>query len=344
MKHMTRSRSLTALAAGAAAAAIPLRARAATTVNVGQIGNSIAFFPLFVAKSEGFFRDAGLDINLTVLASGTLVGTAVTSGSVDIGCGVITDVFQLLHANRACKVIGSLVDGYYIDIVASNQMLAAAKVSRTSRLSARIDALRGKKIGITAPGSGTEALLVFLLRSRHIDPTRDLVMVNMGTDQGSIIAAMKAGRIDGVSFAWPLTMIAEAQNVGKGLIMPAEGDVAAMRGQVQGAIYARPDVIDRRENDLVAFVHAIGRAEQLIRSDPNRSRGLLKQYNANLSDASIDALFTAYVPTIPNQARVGVASYEKALAFHRDLGFIGPNGNNYGDVVASGIIDRALRA
>jgi NitT/TauT family transport system substrate-binding protein len=344
MTMLSRSRSLTVLAAGAAAAAIPVGARAATAVNVGQIGNSIAFFPLFVAKNEGYFRDAGLDINLTVLSSGTLVGTAVTSGSVDIGCGVITDVFQLLHAGRACKVIGSLVDGYYIDIVASNQMLAATKLSRASRLSDRIDALRGKKIGITGPGSGTEALLQFLLRSRHIDATRDLEIVNMGTDQGSIIAAMRTGRIDGVSFAWPLTMIAEAQNVGKGFIMPAEGDVQAMKGQIQGAMYARPDVIDHREGDLAAFVHAIGRAEALIRTDPARSRGMLKQYNANMSDASIDALFTAYVPTIPNQARVGVASYEKALAFHRSLDFVGPNGNNFGEVVANNVIDRALRS
>ncbi len=185
-------------------------------------------------------------------------------------------------------------------------------------------------------------MLHFLLKSRHIDPTRDLELVNMGTDQGAIIAAMRTGRIDGVSFAWPLTMIAEAQNVGKGLIMPAEGDVQAMKGQVQGTIYARPDVIDRREGDLAAFVHADRpRAEALIRSDPARSRGMLKQYNANLSDASIDALFAAYLPTIPNQARVGVASYEKALAFHRSLGFVGPNGNNFGDVVANNVIDRA---
>jgi len=342
--HMTRSRSLAALAAGAAAALAPRPLRAATAIGVGQIGNSIAFFPLFVARSAGYFRDAGLDVNLTVLQSGALVGTAVTSGSVEVGCGVITDVFQLLHAGRACKVIGSLVDGYYIDIIASNQMLAATKVSRTSRLSDRIDALRGKKIGITGPGSGTEALLNYLLRSRHIDETRDLEVVNMGTDQAAIIAAMRAGRIDGVSFAWPLTMIAEAQNVGKGLIMPAEGDVPAMKGQVQGTMYARPDVIDRREADLVAFVHAIARAEQTIRSDPAGSRGLLKQYNANMSDAAIDALFTAYLPTLPNQARVGVASYERALAFHRILGFVGPSGNNYGEVVASGIIDKALRS
>ena len=343
MQMLTRSRSLGALAAGVAATALPHRARAATAFSAGQIGNSIGFFPLYVAQNQGFFRDAGLDVTITAFQSGTLVGTAMTSGSVDIGCGVITDVFALLRAGRSAKVVGSLVDGYYIDIIASNQMLAATKLSRASRLNDRIDALRGKKIGITGPGSGTEALIVYLLKSRNIDPTRDVELVNMGTDQAAILVAMRTGRIDGVSFAWPLSMIAETQNVGQGFIVPAAGDVPAMRGEVQGVMYAREDVLGRKENEIVGFVRAIGRAEALIRQDPVRMRGLLKQYDANMSDASIDKLFAAYLPALPNQARVGVASYEKAVAFHRAIGYIAGSGNNYGDVVASYIIDKALR-
>lgn len=344
MHTFTRARSLAALAAAAAAVAAPCRIRAATAFSVGQIGNSIAFFPVFVAQNQGFFRDAGLDVTLTAFQSGTLVGTAVTSGSVDAGCGVITDVFALLRAGRSAKVIGSLVDGYYIDIIASNQLLAATKLSRASRLADRIDALKGKKIGITGPGSGTEALIVYLLKSRNIDPTRDVELVNMGTDQAAILVALRTGRIDGVSFAWPLSMIVETQNVGKALIVPAAGDVPAMRGEVQGVMYARDEVLRRKEDDLVAFVHAIGRAEALIRQDPTRMRALLKQYDANMSDASTDKLFDAYLPILPNQARVGVAAYEKAVAFHRAIGYITGSGVNYGDVVASYIVDKALRA
>jgi NitT/TauT family transport system substrate-binding protein len=344
MDRITRARSLTALGATGVAATLPRRARAASAISIGQIGNSIAFFPLFVARNEGYFRDAGLDVTLTTFQSGTLVGTAMTSGSIDIGCGVITDVFALLRAGRNAKVIGSLVDGYYIDIIASNQLLAAAKISRASKLNDRIQALKGKKIGITGPGSGTEALILYLLKSRNIDPTRDVELVNMGTDQGAIVIAMRTGRIDGVSFAWPLSMIAETQNVGKALIVPAAGDVPAMKSQVQGVIYTRDDVLTRREPDTVAFVHAIARAESVIRADPTRMRGLLKQYNANMSDASVDLLFDAYLPTLPNQARVGVAQYERAVAFHRAIGYVGTTGVNYGEVVASGIIDKALRS
>lgn len=343
MQAITRSRSLAVLAAGAAAA-LPRPARAATAFSVGQIGNSIAFFPVFVAQNQGFFRDNGLDVTVTAFQSGTLVGTATTSGSIDVGCGVITDVFALLRAGRSAKIVGSLVDGYYVDVIASNQLLAATKLTRTSRLSDRIDALRGKKIGITGPGSGTEALLLYLLKSRNIDPTRDVELVNMGTDQAAIMAAMRAGRIDGVSFAWPLSMIVETQNVGKALIVPAAGDVPAMRGELQGVMYVRDDVLAHKENELVGFVRAIAKAEGLIRQDPARMRGLVKQYDANMSESSIDKLFDAYLAALPNQARVGVASYEKAVAFHRAIGYIGSNGNAYGDVVVTYILDKALHA
>lgn len=338
----TRARALAALSI-AVAAALPIRIRGATPLAAAQIGNSIAFFPLFVAQNEGYFRDGGLDVELTRFGSGTLVGTAVTSGSIDVAAGVITDVFQLLHAGRAVKVIGSLVDGYYIDVVVSNQFLAATKVSRSSRLSDRIAALRGKRLGITAPGSGTEALLVYLLRSRGLDPTRDVELVNMGADQGAILVALRTGRIDGVSFAWPLSMIAAAQNVGGALIVPAAGDVPAMRGQVQGVLYARPDALARREADLVAFVRAIARAESLIRAQPGRMRAALEQYDPNMSDAAVDALFAAYLPVIANQARVGVAGYEKAVAFHREIGMIAPGSDSYGEVVDSAVVDQALR-
>lgn len=344
MSTFTRGRSLAVLGAGIAAAAVPSVARGATAVSAGQIGNSVGFFPVYVAQSQGFFKDAGLDVNVTRFQSGTLVGTAVTSGSLDIGCSVITDVFALLKANRPAKIVGSLLDAYYIDIVGSNQFLAAAKVNRKSQLRDKIRALRGKKIGITGPGSGTEALVRYVLQREHLDETRDVTLVNVGADQPSVLAALKTGRIDAVSFAWPLSMIAETENIGEPLIAPALGDVPAMRGEVQAVIYVREDTLAKKEDEVVAFVRAIGRAESLIKKDSAQARTMLKAYNGALSDPAIDQLLKVYLPVLPAQPRVGVATYEQALAFHRETGFAGPSGNAYRDVVALSTIDKAVRA
>jgi NitT/TauT family transport system substrate-binding protein len=342
---ISRQHALGLVAGAAAAAAIPSLGRAATMepLSVAQIGNSVAFFPNFVAQNRGFFKDAGLDVTTTHLASGTLVGTAVTSNSVEIGLSVITDVFALLKANRPVKLVGSLCDGYYVDIVASNQFLAATKLTRASPLADKIASLKGKKIGINGPGSGTQALVDYLCRQGGLDPTRDVELVTIGSNQASILTTLKTGRIDCVSFAWPLSMLAETNDIGKPYIMPAEGDVPSMRGQIQGVIYVKPDMLAKRPDAVVKFVHAIARAETLLHSNPTLARTLLKQYDNALSDPAIDLLLKAYLPVLPQQADIAANSYEKALQFHRLTGFAGPSGNSYQDVVDTPTLLKAMR-
>lgn len=341
---ISRKSALTALAGAASAVAVPSIVRSATqSLQVGQIGNSVAFFPIYVADKMGYYKDAGLDVTATRFSTGTLVGTAVTSNSVDIGNSVITDVFALLKANRPVKLIGSLCNAYYIDIVASNQFLAATKLTRSSPLADKINALKGKKLGITGPGSGTQALVDYLFRVQGLDSTRDVELVNVGADQAAVLQTMKTGRIDAVSFAWPMSMIAEANNVGKAFIVPAAGDVPSMRDQIQGVIYAKADLIAKRQDAVVAYVHAIGRAEAYLHANANQARGLLKDYDGALSDAATTALLAAYLPALPRQPDIDAGSFEKALQFHRLTGFAGPSGDTYSEIVDSTTMLKAMR-
>jgi ABC-type nitrate/sulfonate/bicarbonate transport system substrate-binding protein len=342
--NLTRKRALSTLAGAASALAVPSIVRAATqSLSVGQIGNSVAFFPIFAAAQLGYFKDAGLDVTVTQFSSGTLVGTAVTSNSIDIGNSVITDVFALLKANRPVKIVGSLVNGYYIDIVGSNQFLDATKITRASKLPDKIGALKGKRLGITGPGSGTQALVDYLFRLQGLDSTRDVELVNVGADQSSVLQGMKAGRIDAVSFAWPLSMIAEVNGIGKAFIVPAGGDIPAMRDQIQGVIYAKPDALVKRQDAIAAYVHAIGRAEAAIHKNPSQAKSMLKQYDSALSDPAIELLMAAYLPVLPQRPDVDPTSYERALGFHQYTGFAAASGNSYAQVVDAATLLKALR-
>jgi ABC-type nitrate/sulfonate/bicarbonate transport system substrate-binding protein len=342
---LTRARALAGIGAGLATVAFPAIARSETTsLSAGQVGaTSIAFFPLFVAKQQGFFKDAGLDVTITNFNSGAVVGAAMTSGSLDVGCSLMTDVFALRKAGRSARVVGSLVNGYYVDVIGAEQFLGAAKLTRTTPLRERIQALKGKRIGITGPGSGTEALVVYLFKRAGMDTTRDATLVNVGTDQAAIIQQLKTGRLDAVSFAWPLTMVAEAQNVGKALISPAGGDVPSMRGQVHGVMYASDAELGKKQPAVVEFVKAIARAEAFIHHDSGRARDLLKQYDAQLDDKIIAALAAAYYPVLPETPRIARDAYDRALNFHRFTGYAGPTGNGYDDVIDAQVIDVALK-
>lgn len=80
-------RAVLALVLAALAAALPRHARAdATAINVAAMPIAGAA-EVFYAQELGFFKAAGLDVHLTVLANGAAIVPAVTSGTVDIGFG-----------------------------------------------------------------------------------------------------------------------------------------------------------------------------------------------------------------------------------------------------------------
>ncbi len=115
-----------------------------------------------------------------------------------------------------------------------------------------------------------------------------------------------------------------------------------MRGEIQGVIYVKPDLLAKRQDAVVAFVHAIGRAEAYLHRNPAQARTLLKAYDSALNDAAISALLAAYLPVLPQQPDIPANAYEKALDFHRLTGFAAPSGNEYADVVDAPTIIKSL--
>jgi ABC-type nitrate/sulfonate/bicarbonate transport system substrate-binding protein len=264
----------TAIAAAVAPAFAPRAAAAGVTqLNVGSIGHSIAHFPLYVGAQQGFFQQNGVDIGkVTEFSTGALVGTAVTAGSLDIGSSVITDVFSLAKAGRSVKILSVSAGSYYIDIVASKAFLQSSKLSEKSSIGDKIRAMRGKNIGVTGPGSGTEALVLYLLKLGGIDRTRDVQLVNVGANIPAVLATLRTGRVDLVSFAWPLGQQAQVEDIGETFISPARGDLPEMTHEIQGVVFTTQDEIDKKHAAMVGFVRGYAKACTMILKDPVRTR------------------------------------------------------------------------
>ena len=80
------------------------------TLNIGQISNSVAFFPLFIAEENGYFEDEGIKLGERPrLGTGAKVAAALKSGSIDLGAGVITDAFNLAESEPETRLVSSLV-------------------------------------------------------------------------------------------------------------------------------------------------------------------------------------------------------------------------------------------
>lgn len=309
-------------------------------LNVGQISNSVAFFPIFVAEDQGYFTAEGLTFgDRPRLGTGAKLAAAVQAGSIDVAGGVMTDAFNLYKINAKTRVFGTLVGEYYVDIIAGSGIPASAD---GAPLAERVKALQGKKIGITGPGSGTEALLTYLLKQQGLSAKTDVTMVNLGADASASIGALKAGRVDALSFFQPIGQQAVATGVGRIYISPARGDVPQLTGATHGVLFTTQEVIDSKGKALSAFLRAIAKAEQTITNDPAKAQQLLQKYQATVNPATVAALIPILQKEIPADPTPTADGYQKSSDFHQQSGLV-TSPPSFADMVPSSFIGTALK-
>lgn len=286
-------------------------------LNVGQISNSVAFFPLFVAEELGYFAVEGIQLGERPrLGTGAKVAAALKGGSIDLGAGVITDAFNLAKIDDGTRVVTSLVTEYYVDVVVQPSF------EEPDGLEDRIAALVGKQIGITGPGSGTEALVNHLFSSIGRNAATDSTLVNLGSAATAAIGALTSGRVDALAFFQPIAQQVEAANAGKTYISPVRGDVPALRGALHGVVFSTQELLDRKPAELAAFNRAVERALTVVHGDPAQVRDLLGRYLENTDAATLDALVPILAQEVPRTPQVERTPYDTARTFHLDSGLV----------------------
>ena len=100
--------------------------------------------PVFIAQDKGYFRDAGLDIELKFFDAAQPIAVATTSGDIDFGITAFTAGLYNLAGKGTLKVIGGMSReklGYF----ASNNAYAAGLKTPKD--------LAGKRVAVTQVGS-----------------------------------------------------------------------------------------------------------------------------------------------------------------------------------------------
>lgn len=130
------------MAMGTARAEDALKAR----IGVLRLSSSA---PVFIAQDKGYFRDAGLDVELKFFDAAQPIAVATTSGDIDFGVTAFTAGLYNLAGKGVLKVIGGMSRekaGYpLIGYFASNNAYAAGLKTPKD--------LAGKRVAVTQVGS-----------------------------------------------------------------------------------------------------------------------------------------------------------------------------------------------
>jgi NitT/TauT family transport system substrate-binding protein len=169
-------------------------AAAAENLSIAVGGaNIVAYLPLTIANELGYFKAAGVDVTINDVQSGTKMAEALVGGSADIGFGSYEHVLHLRPKGLDVVCI-MLINHTYGAVIGLTKEHAATYNSPAD--------LKGYRMGVIAPGSALDVALQLLVTKAGLTHD-DVVSVGVGAGAGAI-AAMKSGRLDGISHADPV--------------------------------------------------------------------------------------------------------------------------------------------
>ena len=313
-------------------------------LKVAQNSTAFSYFPSYVAQQQHFFKAQGLTLipdPLPILGNGTRTTAAMAAGGIEVGVGTITDAFTLSRINAHLRIIGAFSDAFLIDLIVSKRFEQQTHLTERSPLAQKVKALVGKKIGISAPGSATDALITYLFRQQGLNDQRDVTKDNLGNvTPGSALAALATGRVDAVSFPTPAGQEAEAQAIGDLFISPVKGDVPSMQGMIYGVLYTTQQVIVTKPKAVQALIRAFAQAEAWIAQHPAQAAALLQKY-LQIDRTTTTTVAQAAMSSVPQTPQVSQQGYTIANQFHVKAGLIAL-ALAYNDLVDTSTINTAL--
>ncbi len=157
-------------------------AQAENQINVGVAGPAINLIYAYIAQDAGLWKKNGLDTRVIMFESGATLAQVARSGEIKFAI------------NSGPATVASRGQGADTIIIAAAVNKLPYSMVTTKSITNWAD-LKGKKVGVSRFGSGTDTAIRLLARKFGLDASKDLIVLQGGTQQ-SRLQGLLTGVID----------------------------------------------------------------------------------------------------------------------------------------------------
>lgn len=314
--------------AGSSGAAAQTKVRLAVG---GQ--NALYYLPLTVVDRLGYFKDEGLDVEISDLAGGSKALQALVGGSADVVTGAFDHTIQMQAKNQPIEAVVQL--GRFPGFV-------LAKVGPSAAWMKSPADLKGMKIGVTAPGSSTHFMVLHMMAQAGLKPD-DASFVGVGAGP-TAVAAAKRGEIDALVSVDPVINLLQSENQIRQVIADTrtmEGTRAVYGGPYPAAVlYLPPAYAQSNPKTVQSLVNAFVRGLKWIASHP--AEDIAKAMPPEYALGNMDVFVRSIRSSIPMYSPDGRLSRDSADTALKVLREFDPNVRNADIDVTKTYTDRFL--
>jgi len=242
-----------ALLATAALAGCGSSSSGNTKVTIGEVTRSLFYAPQYVAIEKGFFKEEGLDVELTTTAGGDKTMTALLSGVIDVA---------LVGSETSIYVYQQGADDPVINFAQLTQTDGTFLVAREPDASFDWNKLKGEVFLGQRKGGMPQMAGEFTLKKFGIDPHQDLELIQ-NIDFANISAAFASGTGKYVQLFEPTASIFEKE--GKGHVVASFG---VESGHLPYTVFmAKQSFTKKHSKTVQAFTNAIHKAQLWVKDN-----------------------------------------------------------------------------
>lgn len=180
-------------------------------VRLMEVTHSLFYTPQYVALTQGFFEEEGLDVELITGGGADKVMTAMLSGEAEIG---------FMGAEASVYVYNEGRDNYAINFAQLTQRDGTFLVAREKDDDFNFDKLRGKTVLGGRKGGMPEMTLEYVIKSKGLVLDEDVV-VRTDVQFDALAGAFISGEADYVALFEPVATTLEKE--GQGYIVTSIG-------------------------------------------------------------------------------------------------------------------------
>jgi NitT/TauT family transport system substrate-binding protein len=309
-------------------------AKAADQVKIG-ISRTLSDAGYYVADAKGFFRDEGMDVSITGFNSAAQMIAPLGTGELDVGGGTVSAGFyNAVGRGILMKIVAdqaSIKPGYgYSSLMVRKDLVDSGRYKSFADL-------KGMKVAIGAPGTGTASALNEALKKGGLKYS-DVEVVYIGFPEH--LPTYKNKGID-ASITNEPTMTRAIED---GVAVRVAGNDFTYPDQQTAVTFFSDHFIKNRRDVAERFMRAYLRGVRMYNDALKDGRLAGPKANevipilVKYTTIKDESMFRRMVPSYCNpDGEVNVASLKKDLEFFRELGLIEKK-----DASVEGVVDNSF--
>jgi NitT/TauT family transport system substrate-binding protein len=229
---------------------------------VGDFPTSALTLPFAIAQAQGYFRDAGLNVQPLMATSGPTLASELIGGTTQIAVQVPPNAFPAMQQGESMLAMPPY------------GRLDLAIVTPDGGWVTSLKSLAGKKVGVTQVGAFTETFAKYVLQLNGINPD-SVTFVAVGA-LATQVAALGAHTIDATVLSSDAIAAVTAKGVKLDNLASSLNGGAGQLGSIglQSFWATTPGYRSSHPAAVKAFCTAMTRATAFLADNANRSAGL----------------------------------------------------------------------